>query len=82
MVFIFVRRIFVSACAAFCAATNAGGRAAVSSARVSRRSRNFICAGFPIVRAALERAVSRPGKPESGVPHQTAIAYCGQGGSS
>ncbi len=64
--------------AAFCAPGGLGSGAAAAGARVSYGPRDAICAGIPARGVAPERAVSRPGKPESGVSFSTAPAHGGQ----
>ena len=78
--YVFVERRIAGRGIALCKAGGVGPGTTVAGARISFRPRDFVCAGFPACCAASERAVSRPGQPESGIPLSTPSAHGGQRG--
>src|SRR5208282_5768565 len=63
-----------------CRPCRAGERGTLAGARISCVPRDVICVGLFARGPASERAVSRPGQPEGGVPPSAALARGGQRG--
>src|SRR5579872_2792675 len=78
MVFLFVRWIFSCLGVALGPARPMGRATTFAGARGQIGPRTSICDGCPGGGVALERAVSRPGKPETGPSVSAAFAYGGR----